>query len=74
MNNQLRIPTPPTYDGTRDITKLNNWYTAVEHYLSFYNFDKTRWVLYAISLLTGHASLWYYRVVQRPHYDLSCCI
>jgi hypothetical protein len=51
------------------MTKIDNWYTSVEHYLKFYDFDKSRWVSYAISLLTDHARLWYYRVQSTQ--DLS---
>ncbi|KAI7885951.1 uncharacterized protein EV154DRAFT_521619, partial [Mucor mucedo] len=68
-NGHVKIPTPPLYDGTRDVTKIDNWYTSVEHYLNFNNFDKSRWVTYAISLLTDHARLWYYRV--KKTYDLT---
>ncbi|KAG2191513.1 hypothetical protein INT47_011398 [Mucor saturninus] len=69
LHNQVRIPTPATYDGTRDVTKIDNWYTSVEHYLKFYDFQKSRWVSYAISLLTDHARLWYYRI--KNNYDLD---
>ncbi|KAG2190417.1 hypothetical protein INT47_006475, partial [Mucor saturninus] len=68
-NGHVKIPTPPLYDGARDVTKIDNWYTSVEHYLNFNNFDKSRWVTYAISLLTDHARLWYYRV--KKTYDLT---
>lgn len=70
MNTQIRILTPPNYDGTRDITKLNNWYATVGHYLNFYNFDKTRWVAYAVSLLTDHARLWYYPIIRQATYAM----
>lgn len=63
-NNNVRVPTPNTYDGARIISVIDNWYASVERYLNFNNFDKTRWVEYGVTLLTGRAQLWYARVTN----------
>ncbi|KAI9243644.1 hypothetical protein EDC94DRAFT_487740, partial [Helicostylum pulchrum] len=63
-NNNVRIPTPPSYDGTRAASTIENWYIAVERYLRFNNFDESRWIDYCVTLLTGRAQLWYSRITR----------
>ncbi|KAG2192115.1 hypothetical protein INT47_012407, partial [Mucor saturninus] len=59
---RVQIPLPPHYDGTRQVAIIDNWYSAVERYLTFNNFDETRWVEYAVSLLSHRAQLWWNRI------------
>ncbi|KAG2190864.1 hypothetical protein INT47_013275 [Mucor saturninus] len=68
--NNIRIPTPPTYDGTRSVSVIDNWYVSVERYLQFNNFDESRWTEYGVTLLTGRAQLWYARATQRINHNL----
>lgn len=63
-NNNVRIPKPPTYDGTRTASTIENWYIAVERYLKFNNFDEPRWIDYSVILLTGRTQLWYSRITR----------
>ncbi|KAI7878983.1 uncharacterized protein EV154DRAFT_53956 [Mucor mucedo] len=69
--NNIRIPTPPTYDGTRSVSVIDNWYVSVERYLQFNNFDESRWTEYGVTLLTGRAQLWYARATQRINHNLN---
>lgn len=62
INNNVRIPSPMSYDGSRILSIIDNWYTSVERYLRFNNFDESRWVEYSVTLLSGRALLWYNRV------------
>ena len=48
-----------TYDGTRDAMIIDSWIFTLENYRDFHSWAGVRTKNYAVTLLRGHAGVWY---------------
>jgi hypothetical protein len=62
QNTRVKLPIPAFFIGTRDFTTVNNWISAVERYLKYYDERQDNYVPFAVSLLKDKALTWWDRI------------
>lgn len=58
-SSSTRLKLPDSYDGTRDAVMIDRWIGAVERHKRFHDWDETRTMQFASTLLSGDADTWY---------------
>ncbi|KIJ39811.1 hypothetical protein M422DRAFT_257408 [Sphaerobolus stellatus SS14] len=76
----VKMGTPPTYSGERNLEKFENWVASLLRFMSMYNLLRPRASKLQLQLLgqclTDEAQEWFYRQVERfdqeiKHWDLE---
>ncbi|KIJ54771.1 hypothetical protein M422DRAFT_240858 [Sphaerobolus stellatus SS14] len=76
----VKMGSPPTYGGERNLEKFENWVASILRFMSMYNFLGPRASKIQLQLLgqclTDEAQEWFYRQVERfdrevKHWDLE---
>jgi hypothetical protein len=58
LNNNIKLKLPDKYDGTRDVTAIENFFCAVDKLQSIKGWDERKTFLIASTLLSGRAETW----------------
>lgn len=56
---RIRMPEPPTYDGTRDTLVVDGWVRSVERFSDFHKWDDGKTFRFAVTLLRTRADAWF---------------
>lgn len=56
---RIRMPEPPTYDGTRDSLVVDGWVRSVERFSDFHKWDDEKTFRFAVTLLRARADAWF---------------